>query len=98
MGFNIRAPHHQHRISFSCVIRPSITHLHMASGAVAQVSEVEGERVWAVSFLHHEAEVGLVPPSSPAHVRIVIDELPLGEQNSTAQGKTQKTIGREISQ
>lgn len=51
----------------------------MAARAVAQVSEVEGERVGTVAFLDHKTKVGLVPPTRPAYVLIVVNKLPLSE-------------------
>lgn len=47
----------------------------MAAVAIAEVSEVEGQRVGAHSPLHHEAEVGLVSAPSPSHVLVMVDEL-----------------------
>lgn len=51
------------------------THLDVATVAIAEVSEVKGERVWAHSPLHHKAEVGLMAAPRPSHILVMVDEL-----------------------
>lgn len=64
----------------------------MAARTIAQVSKVEGERVGTVAFLDHKTEVGLVPPTSPAYVLIVVNKLPLSQQHSVTKNNDPKEL------
>lgn len=76
---------------FSCsCICPFTSYLHVAARAIAQVSEVKGERIRTVAFLNHKTEVGLVSPTCPAYVLIVVNKLPLSQQHSAAKNNSPK--------
>lgn len=46
----------------------------MAAIAIAEVSKVKGQGVWAHPPLHYKAEVGLTPTPRPAHILVMVDE------------------------
>lgn len=74
-------------ISF-LIISSCSPHFYMAAGAIAQVSEVKGERVWADASLYYKTKVRLVSPSGPAHILIMEDEFLLGHENTTVKHDT----------
>lgn len=74
-------------ISFH-IISSSSPHFYMAAGAIAQVSEVKREGVWASASLYYKTKVRLVSPSGPAHILIIEDKFPLGHENTTAKYDT----------
>lgn len=74
-------------ISFLIIISSS-PHFYMAAGAIAQVSEVKGEGVWAGASLYYKTKVRLVSPSGPAHILIMEDEFPLGHEHTTVKHDT----------
>lgn len=59
----------------------------MAASAIAQVSKVKGQGVWAHSPLHYEAEVCLVPAPCPAHILVMEDELFWGQEHTETNGE-----------
>lgn len=59
----------------------------MAAIAIAEMSKVKGQGVWAHSPLYYKAEVCLVPAPGPAHILVMEDELFSGQKHTETKGQ-----------
>lgn len=59
----------------------------MAAIAIAEVSKVKGQGVWAHPPLHYKTEVCLMSTPCPAHILVMVDKLFSGQKHTGKRGE-----------